>query len=141
MSYSEETNQTEVEAIYSHPDQVLSLDISPHDANLTATFRQSETCAKVISIYRLLNPYEADSSQNNERTSYTSSSSDRLEPTELVSFAHSSQITAAVGVNGLRFSTSNESLLLVADCKHISLWNIDHADSKSSASVSDHIPL
>lgn len=127
LEYSEDSNHFEAVAVYSHPDQIWAVETSPQDPSLVVTSRQSQSCSKMLTLWKMDRQTEEDLMDSGAMYP-----GEHLELQELSSFNSSQKVSFVDTVKWHR--TSNE--LLTFDGRILSTWKV--AEDKVSVSREPH---
>lgn len=106
LEYSEDSNQLEATAVFSHPDQIWTMEPSPQDPSLVITSRQSSSGSKAVTLWRM----PRQSMQDLEDTSASAFVDDKLELEEVVSLTQSTG--KQTFAHSIRWHANKDNILL-----------------------------
>ena len=120
LEYHENSNQIEATAIYSHPDQIWSIEPSPNDTDLVITSSQSSRGEKSLILWRMPNQGADDLEESSAPVG------DKLNLIKESTFAISDRTTLVQNIKW--HHTQNK--ILTADSDAISLWSVGDSSAK-----------
>lgn len=128
IEYDEDLNKLDASGLYSHPDQIWTLDSSPLDPNLVVTSHQSRlqsTSSSAVTLWRMPSSGEASSGgyKGVDKLDLIEVSS-ITEPAEKETYAHA-----------IKWHPENDSLL-IAEADKVSLFAISDSSVKCEGTIS-----
>ena len=128
LQYSEDANHFDITSVYSHPDQIWAIEASPKDTSLVVTSRQTQSCSKALTIWKMPNQTAED--MDDDEAGAAVYNQDQPELTEVASFNQSMKPST---VRSMRWHKRDDTILTL-DSKLLSVWSI--SEGKVSVSLS-----
>jgi hypothetical protein len=122
LEYHENSNQIEATAIYSHPDQIWSIEPSPEEPDLAITSGQSSSGEKALTLWRM--PHQSA----DDLLDTPAPIEDKLELSKECSFS----IENTSLIQNIKWHP-NQNKILTTNSDAINLWSLDGSTAKVRA--------